>query len=427
LGGELVLHRRCEQWVLNATAKLGLQGRQCEQRVLNAATKLRLQGRGREKWMLNAAAKLGLQGCGCEERVLNASALQGSCEQRVLNASALQGSREQRVLNASALQGSCEQRVLNASALLGSREQWVLHASAKLGLQGPQRKQRVLNAATKLGLQGRRREQWVLNATTKLGLQGPERKQRMLNAATKLGLQGRRREQWVLNATTKLGLQGPQREQRVLNVTAILGLQGRQRKKRVLNAAALQGSREERVLGCHSSQAISLRGIVSHHKLVLLYYCLLNYCFLTAAPCSGRISRPAVRTNCDGVPNRCCHSKVCCRMRPLPHLRQLLQMAVSDSHSSERCLAVGVAFHLGSVAAFKPVPQFALAESPLSADPERWDLSAPSPKAKSSGRHAKPPRDRSCGEEWFWSGRSHLSLSLDRRHRQDATRPVRPI
>jgi hypothetical protein len=211
LRGKLVLHRRRKKGVLNATAKLGLQGRRREQGVLNATTKLRLQGR------------------------------------------------------------RCEQ--------------WVLKATTKLGLQGRRCKQRVLNATTKLGLQGRGCEQRVLNATTKLGLQGRCCEQRVLNATTELGLQGRCCEQGVLNATAKLGLQGPQRE------------------KRVLNATALQGSREERVLGCHSSQAISLRGIVRHHKLVLLYYCCLQTRLV-----AGRMSRrPQVRTTAIGLTNRWCH------------------------------------------------------------------------------------------------------------------------
>jgi hypothetical protein len=50
----------------------------------------------------------------------------------------------------------------------------------------------------------------------------------------------------------------------VLNAAAELGLQCPQREKRVLNAATLQGPREERVLRCHSSPGVTLRGIVRH-------------------------------------------------------------------------------------------------------------------------------------------------------------------
>jgi hypothetical protein len=155
-----------------------------------------------------------------------------------------------------------------------------------------------LHAAAKLGLQGRQREKGMLNAATKLGLQGTQREQRVLNAATKLGLQGRQREQRVLNAATKLGLHSRCREKRVLNAATKLGLHSR-REKRVLNAATLQGSREERMLRCHSSHQ---GGIIIHHKCVFSFI---------AAEIQPRCAEPKASAsgtgNCDEFSTRCCH------------------------------------------------------------------------------------------------------------------------
>src|SRR5678815_2403055 len=72
-------------------------------------------------------------------------------------------------------------------------------------------------------------------------------------------------------------------------------------------------------------------------------------------------------------------------MRRLPHLRQLRQIGVSDSHSSGRGLAVGLVSYFRSAWAIDPLPHFALAKSPLPADPEGRYLATLRPKAKSSG------------------------------------------
>jgi hypothetical protein len=98
----------------------------------------------------------------------------------------------------------------------------------------------------------------------------------------------------------------------------------------MLNAAPLQGIGEQRVLRCHSSRGISLRGIVAIHIGFLLFLLLLLIAALSWAEGLGPMVRATVMT----LPIPMFPQRELSTMRRLPHLRQLRQIRVSDSHSS---------------------------------------------------------------------------------------------
>jgi hypothetical protein len=85
----------------------------------------------------------------------------------------------------------------------------------------------------------------------------------------------------------------------------------------------------------------------------------------------------------------------------LPHLQSLRQGTVNYSAHGWMMPSCRSDFSPLKRAGLRANAQLALAESPLSANLERGDLSALRPKAQSPRRDAKPPRDRSRSEERF--------------------------
>lgn len=77
-------------------------------------------------------------------------------------------------------------------------------------------------------------------------------------------------------------------------------------------------------------------------------------------------------------------------MRPLRHLPQLPQRAVSCSNVGGADLFIGVLVHLGRTGVLHPLRNLLMTEAPLASDFDGGDYLAFGPEANGSGGNAEP-------------------------------------